>query len=88
MSNQHLRVALEELQLELLLVPKTKPELQIKRDELAKSISNALADESLDGFKLSLKDVVAQEIESFEVDHPKISALLERTRDMLSSVGI
>lgn len=88
MNNENLRESLEELHFALLQMAPAEKSLQEKRDSLASQIRETLDQEDLGGFHLSLKEILDQEIISFEAEHPKVTQLMLGVRDILSSIGI
>jgi hypothetical protein len=91
MDNNKLRENLEELYLELLQLTSDEKSLQEKRDTLAARIQDSLAQEDLGGFQSSLsslKELVEESLISFEVEHPKVTQMISRIENLLSSIGI
>ena len=88
MENENLRESLEKLHLGLLRFSTNDKSLQLKRDSLAAHIREALDQESLEDYHISLKEILSEEIVAFEEKHPQISNLMSSVENVLSSIGL
>lgn len=88
MNDEKLRELLEELHMELLQLEPTTGPLQEKRDALAEQIREALDQDDLGGYHLSLGEVINEELASFAEAHPNVAKLMNAASDLLSAIGI
>lgn len=93
MNDEQLRTRLEELHLALLqMIPDDKT-LEIKRDALAAHIRQALDDNDWNGddlqrFHVTLREMLQEQLVSFEEKHPKVTMLINSITEMFNSLGI
>ena len=87
MDSERLRETLEELHLDLLQFSTTEKPLQEKRDKLAAQIRKALDQDSLKESHLDLKELIDEQIVSFEAN-PKTSQIMRSIIEILGSIGI
>jgi len=82
MSKEPIHEYIEELKAEIQKIP--SEEQSAKLNSLVDEVERlAETDE-----KNSILDSVQQSIESFEVEHPKVTSILNRISDALSRMGI